>query len=414
MKAIVLSIGSELLRGDIVDTNAAFLTRELSRLGFDVVRVEQVGDHLEQLTSVFAAALGAADITLSTGGLGPTQDDLTREAVARVLGEEMFSDAALVAQVEARFATLRRRMPESNFRQALRIPSAEAMPNPHGTAPGWFVLAAKRVIATMPGPPAEMEPMWRDEVRPRLESRVAGSILDRTIMTFGLGESTVEHRIADIIGSRPEVTVATYAKSAGVEVHLTARAENEGRATTLIDQTEGDVRVRLGTAIFAVGNVTLGEIVADLLAERGLTIAVMESATGGELANMITNHPGSSDYFVGGIIAYAREIKEAFGVPAELCDRYGLISPQVAVAMACAVRARLGSDIGVGVTGIAGTESVEGKPPGTCFIAVSMEGTEDVREIHRPATRTVAKRFFAQYALDLLRRRLIGAEVATE
>ncbi len=412
MRAIVLSIGSELLRGDIVDTNAVFLNRELSRLGMEVRRVVQVGDDLEELTRTVEAALHEADVTVCTGGLGPTQDDLTRDAIARSVGETMFQDADLVAQVENRFASLRRRMPESNFRQALRIPSAEALANPHGTAPGWYVRHDAQVIAAMPGPPGEMEPMWFGEVRPRLEHLVAGAIADRALMTFGLGESMVEQRIAPTIGRRPDVTVATYAKSTGVEVHITCRAETRADAETVLDATDREIRELLGNAIFGVGSITLGEVLADLLDERHLTIAVMESATGGQLANMITDRAGSSHHFVGGIVAYTREVKEANGVPAGICDEHGLISAEVAIAMARAARTRLGSDVGLGVTGIAGTESVEGKPAGTCFVAVSKDGTEDVREIHRPAARDVAKRFFAQSALDLARRRLVGAESA--
>jgi nicotinamide-nucleotide amidase len=406
----VLSVGSELLRGDIVDTNAAFLARALSRLGIEVTGVEAASDVLETLSDAVRRALARAEIVVTTGGLGPTQDDLTRDAIAAVLGEQMFQDPELAAQVEARFASMRRSMPASNFRQAMLIPSAEALANPHGTAPGWYVRSNGRVIAAMPGPPGEMEPMWREQVLPRIQTLLSGALTLRSLMTFGLGESTVEHRIADVIGANPRVTVATYAKAAGVEVHITAQGKTQAEADGLAAEIEAALRHRLGRAIFGSGEDTLSSVVGSMLTERRQTVAVMESATGGEVSNLITNHPGSSDYFLGGIVAYARSLKEQQGVPAAVIDEHGLYSAQTAAAMARAARERLNADIGIGVTGIAGTEQLDGVPAGTCFIAVTMGRITETREVHRPGRRDVIKRFFAQCALDLLRRQLQGDE----
>jgi nicotinamide-nucleotide amidase len=410
VRAVILSIGSELLRGDIVDTNAAFLSRELSTLGFEVTRVAAYPDELGELIDAVSQALAEATVTVCTGGLGPTQDDLTREAIALSVGEELYFDEELFRDVEQRFALLRRKMPESNKRQALLIPSATPIPNANGTAPGWFVDYEGSVIAALPGPPKEMQPMWRDHVAPCLESLIPGHNSMASLMTFGLGESAVEERIADVIDWRPDVTVATYAKEAGVQVHISARAETTDGADALVRKTETRVRGLLGEAVFGQDDDTLSSVVGRALRDNRTTLAVMESASGGDLASLITNNVGSSEYFLGSVVAYTRDSKRAFGVDEQIMDRHGLISPETAASMAAAARAALGAAVGLGVTGIAGSETVEGYPPGTCFVALDACGVREVREIHRPASREVAKRFFAHSALDLLRRHFSSIE----
>ena len=410
MRAVILSIGSELMRGDIVDTNATFLSRELSNLGFEVTRVGVYPDVLDQLTEAVSDAIRSADVTVTTGGLGPTQDDLTRDAIALAVGEEMYFEEALFSEIERRFALLRRSMPESNRRQALLIPAAESIPNPNGSAPGWLVRYDGSTIVAMPGPPKEMQPMWHEQVVPRLESLLPGHQSMVSLMTFGLGESAVEERIAEVISDHYEVTVATYAKEAGVQVHISARGNTPDSADQLVKHAESRVRDLLGNAVFGRADDTLSSVVGQSLKSRRATLAVMESASGGDLASLITNTPGSSEYFLGGVVAYTRESKSAFGVDTEIMERHGLISPETALSMAAAARNRLGAAVGLGVTGIAGTETVEGRPPGTCFVALDLPGRQEVREVHRPAPREVAKRFFAQSALDLLRRHASSIE----
>jgi nicotinamide-nucleotide amidase len=218
----------------------------------------------------------------------------------------------------------------------------------------------------------------------------------------------LERRIADVIHWREDVIVATYAKATGVEVHVTARAIDRRQAEQLRDEAETMLRERLGDNVFGTGGETLSEAVAEILAVRNRTLATMESATGGQLSDLITNNAGSSEYFLGGIVAYTREVKERYGVAPAILDRFGMISGETAQAMADAICRVLGADIGLATSGIAGTEPVEEKPPGTCYVAVSMDGVRQVREIHRPAERDIAKRFFSQCALDLLRRQLIS------
>jgi nicotinamide-nucleotide amidase len=407
MRAAILSIGTELLRGDIVDTNAAYLARQLTQLGFDVRQVQQVGDELDVLIGAFSSALGAAEVVLATGGLGPTQDDLTRQAIAACLEEQLTEDERLAGEIAARFGAMGRRMPACNRRQATLIPSARPIHNDHGTAPGWFVENDGRIIVAMPGPPGEMEPMWRDCVLPEVEKLLSRSTAMRSLMTFGLGESAVEERISDLIGADPRLIIATYAKENGVQVHITARADTLEEAGELADDSERAVRERLAEAVFGTGDDTLSTVVGRLLRERGWKLASIESCTGGELANAITDTAGSSDYYVGGIVAYTLEAKAAHGVDREVMRAHGLISAETAMAMAGAARDHFGSDSGIGVTGVAGDEPVEGHPAGTAFIAVSFGQQRAAREIHRPARRSVVKHFVALCALDLLRRELL-------
>lgn len=413
MRAAVLSIGSELLRGDIVDTNAAFLTRQLSRLGFEVQRVEQIGDDLDQLCAAVSRAYAESDVLLCTGGLGPTQDDLTRQTIANALDEEISLDAELVRTLEERFATMGSRMPARNRQQATLIPSAQPIPNPNGSAPGWYVVKNDRAIIALPGPPSEMQPMWQDWVLPHLETQLVGKVSMQSLMTFSVGESTVEERIDPVIHWRKEVTVATYATINGVEIHVTARASTQEEAETLSGAAVTKLRERLGEAIYGSERSTLAAAAGELLANQGLTLAVMESCTGGALSNMITDEAGSSRYFRGGIVAYTREAKARFGVDEPTMDEHGLISQQTAISMARAVARECDADIGLGVTGIAGDEPLEGQSPGTVYVAYHMPDAEDVREIHRPSSRDVVKRFSAQCALDLLRRHLLRSQRIT-
>ncbi|GAC1445758.1 MAG: CinA family nicotinamide mononucleotide deamidase-related protein [Chloroflexota bacterium] len=410
MRASILSIGSELLRGDIVDTNAAYLSRNLSQLGFSVRKVQQLSDDMSDLVPAIRSSLENAEITVCTGGLGPTEDDLTRQAIAEAVDEELYVDKALVKVIESRFAAMRRTMPLSNHQQAMLIPSAEALPNPNGSAPGWYVQKEGHVVVALPGPPGEMDPMWRDEVLPRIAKLREGATAMKALMTFGIGESTLERQISSVIHWHPDITIATYAKQTGVQVHITARAADGFTAQDLVTDAERRLRAILGDAVFGVNDSTLSSSVGQIMAGRGLTVAVMESCTGGELSSMFTDIPGSSAYFLGGMVAYDRKIKELYGVPSAVLDQFGLISGETAAAMARAARESLGSDVGIGTTGIAGNAPVEGLSPGTCFVAVHTSHKSVVRKVYWPGPRHTSKRYFAQCALDLLRLTLHNAE----
>ena len=370
MKAEIISIGTELLLGEITDTNSAYLAGQLPLLGLDIHFMSTVGDNQHRLVDILQQAWQRSDIIIATGGLGPTQDDITREAVAELFNEEITIDQALVTKFRELFSYYKIDMPPSNIRQAGVIPSAQVIPNPRGTAPGWWVERDKRIIITMPGPPREMQLMWTKEVLPKLQQRTQGTvILSRTLKIFDLTEAKVDELVSSFL-SATNPTLATYAKVDGIYLRITAKAQVASEAQRLIDQREADIRAILGDNIWGVDYDSLEGIVGALLTAKGLSLATVESSTGGLLANVITNVPGSSKYFTGGLITYADKAKTAFGLDAELVSQYGAVSAQAAEAMATIAREKLGATIGVGLTGVTGPAEVEGKPVGTIFVGI--------------------------------------------
>ncbi len=408
MKSEIISVGTELLLGEIIDTNAAFLAQQLSLLGIDLYWVSQVGDNRARLLEVLRRAWGRSDLVLVTGGLGPTDDDLTREAIADLVGEEMAVDPDLERWVRGSFSRMGMNMPLSNLKQAALIPSARSIPNPFGTAPGWWMEKDGRTLVAMPGVPREMHRMWNDEVLPRLHPYTGAAVLiTRTLKIMGKGESEVEEMLHDFVSSA-NPTLATYAKEDGIHVRMAAKAATREEAAGMVGDLEGRVRAILGTFIYGADDETLALVVGRLLKEMGLALATMESCTGGHLANALTDVPGSSAYFTGGLVAYTREAKAAWGVDPATMDEHGLVSPQVASAMARAARDRLGADVGVGITGVAGPEEAEGEPAGTMHIAVDNRGQERISSGVYPRGRLDVKRVATLRALNLVRRSLMG------
>jgi len=406
MRAEILSVGTELLLGHITDTNATHLARQLAALGIDLFYVSVNGDNLDRLTDTLRRARDRSDLVVITGGLGPTEDDVTREAIAAVLGETPTVDEDYVARLRDFFGSRGIVMPESNVKQAWTLPSVAILPNPVGTAPGWWAERDGKVIVAMPGVPHEMHRMWEREVTPRLRPRVGAALFTRILRVAGLGESSVEERLGDLIrGDNP--TVATYAKRDAVNVRLTAKAATEDEARALVESVEGRARAALGRHVFGADAETPQSAALALLIERGLTLATMESCTGGLLASLLTDVPGSSAVFVGGLVSYATEVKEAWGVPPEVIAAHGVISVETARAMARAARERFGADVGVGITGVAGPDTQEGKPVGEVHIAVaSADHTSDTSQRFR-SPRTEIKSRAAYTALNLLRLHLL-------
>jgi nicotinamide-nucleotide amidase len=406
MKAEILSVGTELLLGQIVDTNANYLAQQLALLGIDLYYISQVGDNFGRLTETIGRALGRSDLVVITGGVGPTEDDLTREAIAAVLGEEMVVQPELEAQLRAFFARRGRPMPERNVKQATLIPSARVLPNPIGTAPGWFVEKDGKVIVAMPGVPHEMRKMWEEQALPLLRPFTGGQVIaSRTLKLYGIGESHAEEEVRDLIRST-NPTLATYAKPDGVHLRLTAKAPSVAAAQALLDPFEAAVRARVGQYVYGYEQDSLAAVVGRLLQERGLTLATMESCTGGLLANLVTDVPGSSAYFRGGLVAYSAELKAAFGVDPAVIAAHGTVAEETARAMARAARERLGADVGLATTGVAGPESVEGKPVGTLHLALDLQGSLHAATAQYATTRAEFKRRGAQDALYLLWRAL--------
>jgi len=391
MQAEIFSIGHELLMGEITDTNSPYLVSQLARLGLQVRQTSQIGDDLDHLSQAFKQALLRSRVILSTGGLGPTQDDLTREAIARVLGEEMRLQEELERELREHFRRRGISMPEQNLKQAMLIPSARAIPNPRGTAPGWWVEHSGSVLVAMPGPPGEMMEMWQNHVFPRLRERVGTqSIVTRTIKTTGLTEAGVAEMVAPHFG-HDNPYLGIYARPDGIHLRIIARGDSDERARELLQPLEESIRKALEPYIWGYDDETPEISVGSMLKERGLTLAAMESCTGGLLASTITDVPGSSAYFKGGIVAYSNELKTASGVDARLIEEYGAVSGEVALAMARAARERLAADIGISTTGVAGPDPLEGKPVGTVHVAIAWQRREKHYPFRLPPRRELVK-----------------------
>ena len=413
MKAEVISIGTELLLGEILDTNARYLGAQLPALGIDLYYISKVGDNLARLSEVIDRAWGRSDLVITTGGLGPTEDDLTREAIGRVMDEELQPDPELERQLRDFFEKRGVTMPERNIKQAMLIPSSSSIPNPRGTAPGWWVERDDRLIVAMPGPPVEMERMWENEVVPRIQRhpRAPQSVLvTRTLKTAGIGEGHVDELVSPLLkGTNPSIGV--YARADGVQLRLAAKARTEEEARQLIEPVEAEMRQILGAFVWGADDETMEYAIGEQLRSRGLTIATMESCTGGLLANVITNVPGSSAYFRGGLVSYATEMKTEWGVGADVIAEHGAVSAETAQAMARVARERMSADIGVGITGVAGPDPQEEKPPGTVHVAVDTGMTEPQTLSYQFAqSREAVKRRAVTTALTLIRRTLLDWE----
>ncbi len=401
MKAGIISVGTELLMGEVVDTNASYLASQLPLLGLELKSIVAVPDDIERLAEAFSEALRRFDVVLATGGLGPTQDDLTREAMARVLAEEMSVSPALEKDLRAMFAAMGREMPPSNIKQATLIPSARSIPNPRGTAPGWWVEKAGKIVVIMPGPPSEMQRMWEAEVMPRLRAAIrCEAVAVRTFKCLG-SEADVGEKAAPVF-AMGNPALGVYAKQDGIHLRLIARAPDEAGAAALLATAEARLREALRQQIWGTDADTLEGRAGSLLAGRGLTLATMESCTGGLLAAVITDVPGSSSYFKGGFVSYSNEMKVALGVDAGLIEAHGVVSAPVAEAMARAARQQLGADIGIGVTGVAGPDPLEGKPPGLAYIGMAVENASRAVEGRYPPRRVDVKRLVVTHALHLL------------
>ena len=334
MRAEIISIGTEILMGEILDTNAQYVAQRLPAMGIDLFYMHQIGDNRRRLVELITQARGRSDVVLCTGGLGPTEDDITRDAIAESIGEEPYVVPELEAHLRNFFERRGGQMPEQNVKQATIVPSGESIPNPRGTAPGWWVEKDDAIIIAMPGPPAEMTGMWSNDVGPRLAARSDGTVLiSRTLKTTGLGESTLDEALGDIrAGEDP--TVGVYHKADGVHVRLASKALDEATARGRIEPVEAAIRALLGDNIWGADEDTFQEAVARLLDSRGLSIAVMESCTGGLLASTITDVPGASRFFRGGLVTYTAEAKIHYGVDPDVIEAHGVVSNETASAMA--------------------------------------------------------------------------------
>ena len=410
MRACIIAVGSEMLTPFRVDTNSLFITDKLNTIGFDVRVKTVVGDDVGELAGLVRASLAWADLIVLTGGLGPTADDITREAVAQVLGLPFDEDQETVARIRERFARRGMVMQEINRRQAMVPRGAALLDNPNGTAPGLWLEHERTALVLLPGPPREMKPMFEAIVRDRLTARSGGAGLFRRVLKItGQPESVVDAKAQPIYGrwQTQEVPISTtiLAVLGQIELHLTATAANREAADRVLDPAVRELQAVLGGDVYSVDGASLEEVVGARLRERRLKVAVAESCTGGLLTSRLTDVPGSSAYVERSEVCYSNQAKiDSLGVPAALIAEHGAVSEPVARAMAEGIRAKASSDVGIGVTGIAGPDGgTPEKPVGTVAIAVLVGADTRVRTFQFVGLREMVKFQSAQAALNMLR-----------
>src|SRR5437773_7761057 len=410
MKAEIIAVGSELLTPDRMDTNSLFLTEELNKLGIEVVRKSIVGDNRDTLSAAFKEAMERVELIIASGGLGPTEDDLTRETVADLLGRKLHLNNEILRYIEGRFRQLGREMPAVNVRQAMVPEGAEVLESPRGSAPGLWMEDAGHFIALLPGPPLELKPMYVEQVLPRLV-RLSSNIrmLHRELRVAGLGESGVEQRIRPIYTRYSDVNTTILAAPGEIQIHLRMWTADATHAQKTLDEIAQGFEIALADRIFSQDGSSMEEVVANLLTQHNSTISAAESCTGGLLAQRLTSIAGSSSYFLGGVVSYSNELKTAWAdVPAQLIHTKGAVSSEVAIALAEGIRRHVGSTLGVGITGIAGPGGgSEEQPVGTVHIALASATGVRERALRLPGDREVARLQPSQAALDMVRVHLL-------
>jgi len=414
VNAEIIAVGSELLTPYRQDTNSLYLTEKLNELGVEVRFKSIVGDDREGLVAAAKLAMRRSDIILFSGGLGPTEDDLTREAVAEALGLKLSRDPEILARLEERFAKRGYKMPPNNLKQADVIASAAALPNSLGTAPGQWIAGKydgqERFLMLLPGPPYELKAMFEAEGVPRLRGRVPSQhIAMRTLKMAMLPESQVDARVAPIYKTFTDVETTILAGGGEIQLHLRCRKESKSEAEARVEALAEKIEDEMGDAIFSRKGETIEQIVSYLLQMRSMTLAVAESCTGGMLAERLTSISGSSRYFLGGAVVYSNELKTQFAnVPKALINQHGAVSREVAASMAEGIRKRCLSSYGVGITGVAGPGGgTEQKPVGLVYIALAGEEGTQVVERNFPGDRARIRQFSTEQALEMIRRALL-------
>jgi nicotinamide-nucleotide amidase len=414
VNAEIIAVGSEMLTPFRMDTNSLYLTEQLNLLGVDVIFKSIVGDDRRRLVAAAQHGLFRSDIVIFSGGLGPTEDDLTREAVAEALGLSLRRDHEILDRLEKRFAERGWKMSANNAKQADVLEGASVLPNPNGTAPGQLHSGEfdgrEHIIVLLPGPPHEMKALFEAEVRERLRAKVPPAFLAvRTLKIAMLGESAVDARVAPIYKRYADVETTILAGAGEIELHFKTVAPTVDAAQRRVDEVAGVVEDELDDAVYSRNGESLEQIVGYWLQMRNATIAVAESCTGGLLAERITSISGSSRYFLGGAVVYSNALKtELAGVPAEMIDRHGAVSREVAAALAEGIRYRCESTLGVGITGVAGpTGGTPEKPVGLVFHAVATGTGTEVVQRNFPGDRKRIRRFASTMALDMVRKKLM-------
>jgi nicotinamide-nucleotide amidase len=409
VRAEIVGIGTEILLGQIANSNAQWISQRLAAIGIDVLHHQVVGDNIDRIAGAFRSALDRADVVIATGGLGPTGDDITREGVAEALGLRIERRPEIEEFLRQKFRRLGREMSESNLVQADVPEGARYILPGRGTAPGLALEADGRRLYAVPGVPAEMREMMEGTILPEIrEAAGPATLVSRVLRVTGIPEARVGELLDDLFREAENPTLAYLASAGEVRLRLSAKAETREDAEALIEPLEKEVRARLGDAVFGSDEEELESVVGRLLAERKLWLACAESLTGGGLAARITSVSNASGYFAGGAVAYAPDAKKAvLGVSSETIAEHGTVSERCALEMARGARRVFGANIGISTTGVAGPDELEGKPPGTVWVALAADDADEARTFRAPGDREQVRRWAEQAALDLLRRYLL-------
>ncbi|HSI88447.1 MAG TPA: competence/damage-inducible protein A [Pyrinomonadaceae bacterium] len=412
LAAEIIAVGSELLTPERSDTNSLWITERLNEIGIDVMLKTIVGDDEPRLMEAIKDASRRSDIVITTGGLGPTEDDITRQVAAKAIGRELEYHDELEAELRERFKRWGREMPEINRRQAYIIAGSDIIPNPNGSAVGMMLEDGGKTLVVLPGPPRENQPMFDGFVMPRLSNKVGDVVVRRRILKVsGMGESAVDEAAAPIYTQYPTVRTAVLFNKTEVEIHLYSRAATPAEAEAVLDELAPRLAEKIGIAVFALNGETMEEVIGGMLADSKQTLAVAESCTGGLIGRRITEVAGSSAYFLEGFITYSNEAKmRTLGVPEEVLRAHGAVSAETAEAMAAGARRVSGADVAVSVTGIAGPGGgTDEKPVGTVFIGYAYERTSRSAKLFLPGDRYLIRWRASQAALDMVRRQLLKA-----
>ncbi|KZL90143.1 competence/damage-inducible protein A [Clostridium magnum] len=410
MIAEILCIGTELLLGDIVNTNAQYLSRRLADLGISVYHQSVVGDNVERLKKELEEAFARADLVIATGGLGPTPDDLTKETGADYFRKNMVLDQESLNKLNSYFIKNGKgELKGNNIKQAYFPEGSLILPNNHGTAPGCVIEETNKILIVLPGPPREMKPMFEDSVVPFLKKYSKGILKSKVLRICGIGEGIMAEKISDIINDSINPTVAPYAKEWEVTLRITSKADTEEEASKLIEPVEKEIRKRLGENIYGEDETSLEEVIAEILLSKNLTISTAESCTGGLIASRLVDYPGVSSVFLEGAVTYSNEAKiSRLKVKKETLENFGAVSEETAREMAEGIAKTAGTDIGLSTTGIAGPGGgTPEKPVGLVYVGLSINGNAQVKKLELSGNREMIRRRTAIAALDWLRRELM-------
>ncbi|MDU6115112.1 MAG: competence/damage-inducible protein A [Paeniclostridium sordellii] len=409
MKAEIITVGTEILLGDIVNTNSQFLAKELASLGLDVYYQSTVGDNESRLMDTLNESLDRSDIIITTGGLGPTNDDITKEVAAKCFNQELVFYNDIWKDIKQYFEKIGVEPTDNNKKQAYFPKDCIILNNSNGTAPGAILKKENKMIIVLPGPPKEMIPMFNNELKKHLENLTDYKLISRTLRFFGIGESELEDKLSDIINNQTNPTIAPYAKEGEVTLRITAKSYTKDDADNLIDEVENKIKTVVGKYLYGYGETTLEETVAKLLVEKNLTIAVSESCTGGMVSSMLIDYPGISQVFMEGCVTYSNEAKMSrLGVKKETLDSFGAVSTETAIEMAKGVAMNLKTNVGLSTTGIAGPGGgTTEKPVGLVYIGLYINGKIKVKKLNLAGSREKIRVKATKEALNFLRLELL-------